>query len=92
VKSGCCHTRRIRSTAGWLVPAAILALLPKCPLCFVAYFAMLTGFGLSVAVAAHIRMLLAVTCIVCLGAGARAVLARGLFHRHISSRREFSAQ
>jgi len=63
VKSGCCATRRISRTAGWLVPAAILAVLPKCPMCFVIYFAMLTGVGLSVATAAHVRAVLVVMCV-----------------------------
>ena len=62
MKPGCCTTRRISRTAGWLVPAAILAMLPKCPMCFVIYFATLTGVGLSVATAAHVRMLLVVMC------------------------------
>ncbi len=62
MKLGCCTTRRISATAGWLAPAAILAVLPKCPMCFVVYFAMLTGFGLSMETAALIRAVLVVTC------------------------------
>ena len=59
MKSGCCQTRRISGTAGWLFPAAILAVLP---MCIVVYFAMFTGFGLSVATAAHIRAAMVVLC------------------------------
>ena len=62
MKAECCAARRVGGFAGWLVPAAILAVLPKCPLCFVVYFAMLTGFGLSVSSAAHIRALLILMC------------------------------
>jgi hypothetical protein len=62
VKLGCCTTRRISATAGWLAPAAILAVLPKCPICFVVYFAMLTGFGLSMGTAALIRAVLVAMC------------------------------
>jgi hypothetical protein len=62
VKPGCCTTCRISRTAGWLAPAAILAVLPKCPICFVVYFAMLTGFGLSMETAALIRAVLVVVC------------------------------
>ncbi len=56
----CCATRRIRETAGWLAPAAILALLPKCPLCIIALVAATTGFGLAVSVMAYLRVSLAV--------------------------------
>ncbi len=62
MRFGCCQTRRISGTAGWLVPAAILAVLPKCPMCMVVYFAMFTGFGLSMATAAHIRVVIVVMC------------------------------
>jgi hypothetical protein len=71
VKARCCVTHSPQGVAPWLLPAAILALLPKCPMCLVLYFAMFTGFGLSVAAATHIRMLLILLCVaslVCLGA------------------------
>ena len=62
MKAECCAERRMGGTAGWLVPAAILAVLPKCPMCLVVYFAMLTGLGLSVAAATRIRVLLIWMC------------------------------
>ena len=49
-------------TVEWLVPAAILAVLPKCPMCFVMYFAMVTGLGLSVPTAARFRTLIVLMC------------------------------
>ena len=62
----CCSLRRVRKTAGWLAPAAILAVLPKCPLCFAALFVMASGFGLSVAAATWLRTALVVLCVAAL--------------------------
>ncbi len=62
MKADCCARHRIGGTAGWLVPTAILAALPKCPMCFVAYFAMVTGLGLSVPAAARVRGLIVLIC------------------------------
>ena len=37
--------RRFAARAGWLVPAALAMLVPKCPLCLVAYLGAATGLG-----------------------------------------------
>lgn len=37
----------IRSTRGWLIPAALLALAPKCVLCLLAYAGLGAALGLS---------------------------------------------
>ena len=58
--------RRAADLAGWIVPSAILALIPKCPMCLAAYIAVWTGLGLSVAVATNLRVLIIVMCVISL--------------------------
>lgn len=66
----CCE--RGAEIAGWIVPGATLALLPKCPACVAAYIALATGLGVSFSTAAYIRTsLLIVSISVLLFVGAR---------------------
>jgi hypothetical protein len=58
--------RRGLDIASFVGPAAVLALLPKCPLCIAAYLAAGTGLGIAISTAAHLRMLILVVCMACL--------------------------
>ena len=55
--------RRCLDFAGWMVPGAILALVPKCPACLAAYLVLGTGVGLSLSAAALVRASLLILCI-----------------------------
>jgi hypothetical protein len=55
--------RRAWRSLSWLMPAMLLACMPKCPLCVAAYIALFTGIGVSVATAHWIRIILITSCV-----------------------------
>src|SRR5262245_18321879 len=55
--------RRFVEVAEWILPSAILALIPKCPMCLAAYVALWTGIGLSLSAAIYLRAALVVVSI-----------------------------
>lgn len=48
--------------AGWMFPAAMLLLIPKCPLCLIGYAAIF-GVGMSVSTASYTRSFLIAGCV-----------------------------
>ena len=80
----CCERqrwRRARTMAEWLLPGALLAVLPKCPFCLAAYIAL--GTGLAITPASASLLLRALTAI-CIGALALCLLKRIVKHRRQS--------
>jgi hypothetical protein len=55
-----------REAAQWIAPGVGLVLIPKCPMCVAAYVAAITGLGVSMPVAAGIRLGLMTVCITAL--------------------------
>jgi hypothetical protein len=72
---------RFGRIGAWIAPAAGLALMPKCPMCIVAYIAIWTGAGISISAASHLRTLTLILCAVAL-----AYLTLGLLRGSIMSR------
>ena len=71
--SACCDTagdrktpawaRRVREIFAWVLPSAILVLVPKCPACLAAHVALWTGLGMSLSTATWLRLVLMFLCV-----------------------------
>ena len=55
--------RRCREVSAWILPSAVLALMPKCPACVAAYVALAAGIGISIPTAGFLRVLLITLCV-----------------------------
>ena len=54
--------RRVREILAWVLPSAILVLVPKCPICLAAHVTLWTGLGLSLSTATCVRWVLLFLC------------------------------
>ena len=84
--------RRSAELAGWIIPSAILGLMPKCPACLAAYIAVWTGLGLSFSTATHLRALLLILCIASLLYLVARRLCRVAFVNHVHLRGKSHAE
>lgn len=73
---------RSSTTASWVIPGALLVLLPKCPMCLAAYIAMFSGIALPFSAAASLRFALIGAC-----SASLAYVAIRRLRRHFLSQR-----
>ena len=55
--------RRVREILAWVLPSAILVLVPKCPACLAAHLMVWTGLGRSLSTATYLRWGLLFLCV-----------------------------
>jgi hypothetical protein len=87
--------RRLLENAGWMVPGAILALLPKCPVCVATYAVIGTGIGFSLSATTYLRTLLVIMCLaslLCLAARGMRRFAATIFTTRAKNNYECTGQ
>src|SRR5688500_17768381 len=60
------QVRSARGLFAWILPSAMLVLMPKCPVCLAAHVTLWTGLGLSLTAAFYLRWGLLLLCLVAL--------------------------
>ena len=60
------RVQRVRGICAWILPSAILVLVPKCPACLAARVMLWTGLGLSLSTATYLRWVLLFLCVAAL--------------------------
>jgi hypothetical protein len=55
--------RRARRFSVLVIPGTFFVLLPKCPMCLVAYVALATGIGISLTTATYLKLAVASLCV-----------------------------
>jgi len=55
-----------RCASGGIASTALMVLVPKCPMCIVAYIALVTGVGVSVSTAEYLRIGMMTLCVLAL--------------------------
>jgi len=78
---------QVKEAFGWVIPGALLALLPKCPLCLAAYVALGTGFTMSFS-SAHMLM----RALTALSIGTLALLAIRCVVNCVRNKQQFDLQ
>ena len=68
--------KRMAGALEWVIPGAIVVVMPKCPACVAAYIALGTGVGISFTAAAHLRMTVLILCLTTLAWFAVKAIAR----------------
>ena len=78
---GACCTRRYSRVAASILPAAVLVLLPKCPLCLAAWLTVATGIGFSATGAAWARGMVVLCFVAAVAFAAAPLIVRRTFRR-----------